>query len=59
MNQILTLCYKCSSELSEVYRMKELAAATTELKMKCELCKKKGSKDTLSRYLISPKKKGA
>ena len=59
MNQILTLCDKCSADLSEGYRLKKLTNATTELKKNCEVCGRKGSPYELSRYLISSKKKGA
>lgn len=58
MNQILTLCDKCSSDLSSGYRVKKLTTATTELKKNCEVCGRKGSPYDLSRYLISSKKKG-
>lgn len=58
MNQILTLCDKCSADLGEGYRLKKLTTATTELKKNCENCGIKGDRFSLSRYLISSKKKG-
>lgn len=59
MNKLLTLCDKCSEEMAFGYRVKKLTTATTELKKNCEKCGMKGGPYTLSRYLISSKKKGA